>query len=277
MMECFSVPRRPHIHEKASIHWVDHWDVWLSIQLKTDVVEGRLRCNHEQAIVLASYSLQVEQSISEYLLQKHNFSGGVWRPRSWEAHGRISQRLSTSPKTSGGSVWGELRSILIGQRRRMMTDADNKFWNRTGLVPWLTQWLPNTPALQVGRPTRWTLLLPFGYLCWLYFTTQMTKKYSLAMFYSQREKVMTTFSTSVCGSNPIICSCCRNCPTTCRNLLHRRSPAAGGLWTGSSAFHYIFSLGPASFSIYVYSSVSFEMGFLQKNPMTTQNAWLFLS
>ena len=30
------------------------------LQLKMDVVEGRLRCNHEQAIVLASYSLQVE-------------------------------------------------------------------------------------------------------------------------------------------------------------------------------------------------------------------------
>ena len=30
------------------------------LQLKTDVVEGRLRCNHEQAIVLASYSLQAE-------------------------------------------------------------------------------------------------------------------------------------------------------------------------------------------------------------------------
>ena len=31
----------------------------INVQLKTDVVEGRLRCNHEQAIVLASYSLQV--------------------------------------------------------------------------------------------------------------------------------------------------------------------------------------------------------------------------
>ena len=30
------------------------------LQLKMDVVEGRLRCNHEQAIVLASYSLQAE-------------------------------------------------------------------------------------------------------------------------------------------------------------------------------------------------------------------------
>ncbi|XP_023341720.1 tyrosine-protein phosphatase non-receptor type 21 [Eurytemora carolleeae] len=30
------------------------------LQLKTDVVEGRLRCNYEQAIVLASYSLQAE-------------------------------------------------------------------------------------------------------------------------------------------------------------------------------------------------------------------------
>ena len=28
------------------------------LQLKMDVVEGRLRCNYEQAIVLASYSLQ---------------------------------------------------------------------------------------------------------------------------------------------------------------------------------------------------------------------------
>ena len=30
------------------------------LQLKMDVVEGRLRCNYEQAIVLASYSLQAE-------------------------------------------------------------------------------------------------------------------------------------------------------------------------------------------------------------------------
>ncbi len=29
------------------------------LQLKLDVIEGRLRCNYEQAIVLASYSLQV--------------------------------------------------------------------------------------------------------------------------------------------------------------------------------------------------------------------------
>ena len=30
------------------------------LQLKLDVIEGRLRCNYEQAIVLASYSLQAE-------------------------------------------------------------------------------------------------------------------------------------------------------------------------------------------------------------------------
>ena len=120
---------------------------WLSIQLKTDVVEGRLRCNHEQAIVLASYSLQVEQSISKYLLQKHNFSGGVWRPRSWEAHGRISQRLSTSPKTSGGSVWGGLRSISI-QRWRVMTDANNNV--KTGQA-WCLDWPSGCPTRQPCR------------------------------------------------------------------------------------------------------------------------------
>ena len=29
------------------------------LQLKFEVIEGRLRCNYEQAIVLASYALQV--------------------------------------------------------------------------------------------------------------------------------------------------------------------------------------------------------------------------
>ncbi len=44
------------------------------LQLKLDVIEGRLRCNYEQAIVLASYSLQAEfgdhdqeKHTSEYL------------------------------------------------------------------------------------------------------------------------------------------------------------------------------------------------------------------
>lgn len=31
------------------------------LQLKLDVIEGRLRCNYEQAIVLSSYSLQVNK------------------------------------------------------------------------------------------------------------------------------------------------------------------------------------------------------------------------
>lgn len=31
------------------------------LQLKLDVIEGRLRCNYEQAIVLASYSLQARK------------------------------------------------------------------------------------------------------------------------------------------------------------------------------------------------------------------------
>ena len=49
------------------------------LQLKMDVVEGRLRCNHEQAIVLASYSLQVEIHLSKYFRKKSIFcSGGVW-------------------------------------------------------------------------------------------------------------------------------------------------------------------------------------------------------
>ena len=42
--------------------------IWPSTQLKTDVVEGRLRCNHEQAIVLASYSLQVEIHLQAFKL-----------------------------------------------------------------------------------------------------------------------------------------------------------------------------------------------------------------
>ena len=37
------------------------------------MVEGRLRCNHEQAIVLASYSLQVEIHLANYFRQKSNF------------------------------------------------------------------------------------------------------------------------------------------------------------------------------------------------------------
>ncbi|XP_071747757.1 tyrosine-protein phosphatase non-receptor type 21 [Lepeophtheirus salmonis] len=39
------------------------------LQLKLDVIEGRLRCNYEQAIVLASYSLQAE--FGDHELEKH--------------------------------------------------------------------------------------------------------------------------------------------------------------------------------------------------------------
>eukprot|EP00096_Caligus_rogercresseyi_P004380 TRINITY_DN18610_c0_g1_i1.p1 TRINITY_DN18610_c0_g1~~TRINITY_DN18610_c0_g1_i1.p1 ORF type:complete len:1044 (+),score=421.24 TRINITY_DN18610_c0_g1_i1:203-3334(+) len=39
------------------------------LQLKLDVIEGRLRCNYEQAIVLASYSLQAEFGDHEF--EKH--------------------------------------------------------------------------------------------------------------------------------------------------------------------------------------------------------------
>ena len=49
-------------------------DQWPFIQLKTDVVEGRLRCNHEQAIVLASYSLQVEIHLPKSFHHKFNIS-----------------------------------------------------------------------------------------------------------------------------------------------------------------------------------------------------------
>jgi hypothetical protein len=39
------------------------------LQLKLDVIEGRLRCNYEQAIVLASYSLQAE--FGDHDAEKH--------------------------------------------------------------------------------------------------------------------------------------------------------------------------------------------------------------
>jgi hypothetical protein len=41
------------------------------LQLKLDVTEGRLRCNFEQAIVLASYSLQAEYG--DHDPEKHTF------------------------------------------------------------------------------------------------------------------------------------------------------------------------------------------------------------
>ena len=91
-----------------------------NLQLKTDVVEGRLRCNHEQAIVLASYSLQVEtkprvcfsSNPSVIICIKYILPGWVWWPRSREAHGRVSERLSTSSEASRGSVWGPLRPLI---------------------------------------------------------------------------------------------------------------------------------------------------------------------
>jgi len=39
------------------------------LQLKLDVIEGRLRCNYEQAIVLSSYSLQAE--FGDHDAEKH--------------------------------------------------------------------------------------------------------------------------------------------------------------------------------------------------------------
>ncbi len=44
------------------------------LQLKMDVVDGRLRCNYEQAIVLASYSLQVNISFQLSIFPFFNFS-----------------------------------------------------------------------------------------------------------------------------------------------------------------------------------------------------------